>query len=283
MSEDKTRTDSPEPVVSTVNFRPIHFVPRDPEVWLAALELQFMQHRITSQRRQFALTLEAIPGEYLCAVRELVLHPPEEQPFDKLKAALLKYFLPPREEQLRELLARHPIGDAKPSQHLARLRALAGPDNSHSSIIQELWMDALPVYLKATVTALLEDSTLDKVAPIADKIVARVGNNEQLLVASTSHQLSSRSKARSSQRGPPRCIHERLSFKDKVDVPEPYPSRGRSQRRRGKSPQSTRRLSKPPKPHQGDGYCWFHKTYGSAARRCKKPCAYPAGNASTGE
>ncbi|VDP95930.1 unnamed protein product [Echinostoma caproni] len=61
----------------------------------------------------FALAPEAIAGDKLSSLRDLVLNPLREYPFDKLKSAILDTLLPSKEERLRKLLARHPMGDAK--------------------------------------------------------------------------------------------------------------------------------------------------------------------------
>lgn len=290
MDNESQTSETPDLRMHAIAFKPVAFIPHDPEVWFAALELQFEARRITSQRTRFTYALEAIPGDQIAAVRDLVLNPPSTNPYDELKKSVLHQFLPSREERLRKLLARHPLGDAKPSRHLAHLRALAGPSTSNSDIVQELWLESLPVHVQSAVTAVVEDTSLDKAAAIADKIIARVGNTNTCFVATTSH-----SSARVDLDGPlhvdrisaTRSPFERLSFKDRVVVPTPTAIRHRSISRRPTHPQQRRHpsVSRPvqSQAETREGWCWFHRTYGPAARRCRKPCTHPAGNSQASE
>ncbi|CAH8449820.1 unnamed protein product [Schistosoma intercalatum] len=206
--------------VQAIHFRPVSFIPHDPEVWFAALESQFETRRITSQRQKYAYALESLPGDHLVAVREAVLNSNVPNVYDRLKEAILRHFLPSREERLRTLLARHPLGDAKPSHHLTRLQSLAGPTASDSEIVKELWLESLPAHIQPTVTALLEDSPLDQVALIADKILARTSNKDTYVVASTARPKVDLDAGHSSAHGDrDGCIHTRLSFRDRCNVP----------------------------------------------------------------
>lgn len=283
MADDTKNLSDSVATLSAIAFKPKAFVPHDPEVWFASLELQFDARRVTSQRHKFTYAVEAIPGDILPSIRDLILNPPEHDPYDKLKETLLKRFTPSREEKLRQLLARHPIGDTKPSLHLAHLRSLAGPTDRDSEIVKELWIEALPVHLQATITALLEDSSLDRAASIADKVVARVGSGDTPLVASTSQQPYEVDLDQSPRRTPAprrRNVQRRLSFKDRVDIPSPVAHRSRSRAKRQTAPQRARSKSLATKANGPEaGYCWFHQTYKAKARNCRKPCSFVTGNA----
>lgn len=281
MADDTKDLTESEATLSAITFKPKAFVPHDPEVWFASLELQFDARRVTSQRLKFTYAVEAIPGDVLASIRDIILHPPEHHPYDKLKEMLLKHFLPSREEKLRQLLARHPIGDTKPSHHLAHLRSLAGPADRDSEIVKELWIEALPVHVQTAVTALLEDSSLDRAASVADKIVARVGSGDTPLIASTSHDhgVDLDQSPRRSTVPRRRNIQRRLSFKDRVTVPSPVPHRPRSKSRRKATPARASVKREPSKTNDPEaGYCWFHHTYKAKARNCRKPCTFVSGN-----
>ncbi|VDP94824.1 unnamed protein product [Echinostoma caproni] len=78
----------------------------------------------------------------MSAIRDIILKPPEKDAYDVLKAAILQFHTPSNEEMLRQLLARHLLGDTTSSRHLARLRSLAGPANFHFDIYYELLVDS---------------------------------------------------------------------------------------------------------------------------------------------
>ncbi|CAI2733804.1 unnamed protein product [Schistosoma spindalis] len=284
---DKNNIDVIDSDVQVIHFRPVSFIPHDPEVWFAAIESQFETRHITSQRQKYTYALECLPGDHLVAVREVVLNSNVPNVYDRLKEAVLRHFLPSREERLRTLLARHPLGDAKPSHHLTRLQSLAGPTAADSEIVKELWLESLPAFIQPTVTALLEDAPLKQVALTADKILARTGNRDNYIVASTSRPKvdidGSHSSAQGDREG---CIHTRLSFRDRCNVPQPYVPRVRSRSRKAVNTRPTRASSKPRQKAASEasaGWCWFHRSFGSGARRCRAPCSYKAGNSKAGE
>ncbi|VDP51483.1 unnamed protein product [Schistosoma margrebowiei] len=124
--------------VQAIQFRPVSFIPHDPEVRFAALESQFETRCITSQKQKYAFALESLPGDHLVAVREVVLNSNVPNAYDRLKEVILRHFLPSREERLRKLLARHPLGDAKPRYQITRLRSHAGSTAADSEIVKDL-------------------------------------------------------------------------------------------------------------------------------------------------
>ena len=139
MSYDYSITEEvTEPTDLVVIFKPVPFMSKDPELWFALIELQFELRHVDCQRRRFLYASEAIPGEYYSLIRYFILEPHESSPYDRLKERLLQFFLPSKEERLRKLLQRQPLGDAKPSQHLATLRSLVDPKQADSNIIGEL-------------------------------------------------------------------------------------------------------------------------------------------------
>ncbi|VDP92150.1 unnamed protein product [Echinostoma caproni] len=150
--------DDREPAISFKPVKPRAFIPHDPEVWFAALETQFIARNVRTQRSKYVYAVEAIPGERMCAIRDIILKPPEKGAYDVLKAVIRQFYIPSNGQRLRQLLARHPIGDMKRSRHLARLRSLAGPVNTYSDIVKEHWIESWPLQVQPTVTARLEDS-----------------------------------------------------------------------------------------------------------------------------
>ncbi|VDO80040.1 unnamed protein product [Schistosoma curassoni] len=263
---DKNSINVTDSDVQAVHFRPVSFIPHDPEVWFAALELQFETRRITSQRQKYAFALKSLPGDHLVAVREVVLNSNVPNVYDRLKEAILRHFLPSREERLRTLLAHHPQGDAKPSHHLTRLQSLAGPLASDSEIVKELWLESLPAHIQPTVTALLEDAPLNHVALIADKILARTSSRDSYVVASTARPKVDMDVGHSSAHG-----DTRLSFRDRCNVPQPYVPRARSSSCKPVTTRPKRASSNPRRKaasEASESWCWFHRSFGSGVRHC---------------
>ena len=65
------------------------FWPTDPEVWFIQVEGQFSRRSITASRTKYEEIIGALPMEYATEVRDLLVNPPEENPYEKLKEKLI--------------------------------------------------------------------------------------------------------------------------------------------------------------------------------------------------
>ena len=52
VDNDKNNINMIDSEIQVISFRPVPFIPHDPEVWFAALESQFEIRRITNQRQK---------------------------------------------------------------------------------------------------------------------------------------------------------------------------------------------------------------------------------------
>ena len=64
--------------------------PADPEVWFTQVESQFTTRGITAQKTPFDYVISSLSPEFAMEVRDLLLKLPEEQPYNTLKAQLIK-------------------------------------------------------------------------------------------------------------------------------------------------------------------------------------------------
>ena len=61
------------------------FWPSNPRVWFAQVEAQFSTHGITTSRMKYEEIVCTLPTEYATEIQDLLLDPPEDQPYEKLK------------------------------------------------------------------------------------------------------------------------------------------------------------------------------------------------------
>ena len=76
------------PTSAAVATRLPPFWPSDPEVWFIMAEGQFSRRGITASRTKYENIIGALSMEYATEVRDLLINPPEENPYEKLKAKL---------------------------------------------------------------------------------------------------------------------------------------------------------------------------------------------------
>ena len=125
MSEppDHSSTSTPAPAISvvTATLKLLPFWPADPELWFAQVEAQFACRHITSQQTKFDQVVSSLAPEYATEVRNLLLKPPADHPYDTLKAQLIRRTATSEQHKLQQLFT---TGDCKPTQLLHTMQQL---------------------------------------------------------------------------------------------------------------------------------------------------------------
>ena len=123
----KMNPNQPQPAtLAAVAVKLPQFWPADPAVWFAQVEVQFATRQITQQRTRFDYVIAALSPDVAIEVRDLVLHPPEEQAYDKLKEQLIKHTEASEQRRHQQLLTAEELGDRQPTQLLRRMQQLLG-------------------------------------------------------------------------------------------------------------------------------------------------------------
>ena len=258
MTETPEQVSNPE--VCRVAVRMPPFWPDRPAIWFTQAESQFELAAITRQRTKFNYVLSQLNQQQASEVEDIITAPPEHEPYDRLKAELIRRLSTSREQRVRQLLSHEEMGDRKPSQFLRHLKSLA-PDVP-TDFLRTVWASRLPPHVQA-ILAGQTDGNLESSAQLADKICEVTTQPTTASISPTVPDnmtaLLERIEELSLQVAALQTEHSRTRSMSRV--------RNRSQSR-DRSRENTSNNTQP------NRICWYHKTFGNTACRCTLPCSY---------
>ena len=265
MDEDSRETEGPTEYtvettqeISAVSFKHPPFWPADPEVWFAQVEAQFTTHNIRTQRTKFDHIVASLSPEFATEVRDLILCPPPENPYDTLKEHLIRRTTASEQRKLQQLFSAEDLGDRKPSQLLRRMQQLLGSRASmiDSTFLRELFLQHLPSNVRMVLASTADTVSIENLAELADKIVEVATPTVSTIQTS---QLTSEVEQLRSEVTRLQTLVKSLSVKRKPSQ-SPTPTRH--------SPGT-------------DTLCWYHQKFGPAAHKCRPPCAQASNDQAT--
>jgi len=119
-------------------------------------EAQFATRRVMSHKTMFEYVISSLSPEIAVEVRDLLLKPPTDASYGRLKEELVKITAASEQLKLQQFIGGEELGDHKPQKLLHRMQQLLGnhlgaPDNS---FLKELLIKRLPPHV--TVVWLLQ-------------------------------------------------------------------------------------------------------------------------------
>ena len=173
--EGRVEDHMPAAAVSavSVNLKLPPFWSSDPELWFAQVEAQFSTRNIRAQRSKFDYVVASLTPEIAMEIRDLILRPPEEEPYVELKQQLIKRTTASEQRKLQQLFSAEDLGDRKPSQLLRRLQQLLGDRAStiDATFLRELFLKRLPNHVRMVLASTPDTVSINQLAELADKIV----------------------------------------------------------------------------------------------------------------
>ncbi|GFU27760.1 uncharacterized protein NPIL_495341 [Nephila pilipes] len=167
--------DNPNTEINRVAVKPPIFWRNKPKLWFLQLEAQFANSGILQDATKYNIVVAALDENVSDFVVDILSNPPENEKYDTLKKALLNRLTDTEESRLKKLLTDLELGDKRPSDLLRQMKSLAGNSIS-DEIIKSLWLQRLPQQTQAILT--ISNDTLDKIAEMADKIIAVYSSSE---------------------------------------------------------------------------------------------------------
>ena len=266
-SSNSTRGTVPQPEVSAVAVKLPDFWPADPALRFARAEFMFSSRGITQQRTKFDHVAFALSNEFALEVRDILLSPPTEDPYDTLKAELIRRTQTSEQKRLRQLLTEEELGDQSPSNLLRQMQRLVGDHQLDEGLMRELFMQRMPSNVRLVLAATPHTTSLEEHAAIADRVMEATSHtvshvsDQQPTIADLTAKVE-------------RLSHAIEALTTKVQKLDNQGSRrGRS---RSKTPAASRHSSPAPAASASSqsGPCFYHKKFGNDARRCRPPCTF---------
>lgn len=251
-------------MVARVSVRVPPFWQDDPGLWFAQIDSQFVLAGITQDITKFHTVTGALDQCYAAAVRDIIINPPAEGKYDRLKSELIRRFSPSLEARLEQLLQHEEMGDRSPSQFLSHMRVLGGTSVS-DNVLRVLWLGRLPQRMHDILAASAPDN-LEALAVIADRIYESATNLSRVAEVNDSDNLTScQEQIEKLTRQVAALSTERSATTPRTRSANQQQAKSSAVRDAGQSTPE-------------DEMCWFHRTFGENARRCRPPCNFPKKN-----
>lgn len=213
-----------------------------PQLWFVSVEAQFFVANVTSDEAMFCYVIAKLDRPALLnQVLDIVAHPPAENKYTTLRARLLARFGESDESKFQKLLGAE-LGDTKPSLLLAEMRQTASVFGIPDATVKMMFLQRLPKHISRVLT--ISSQHLDEIGRYADRMMAIDCQGSVNQVTEDESELKKQ-------------VDALTAAVQKLNV------RGRDRNQRRSQPE-----------RQSDDVCWFHRTYGERARKCRPPCNY---------
>lgn len=273
-AENQQPENQPLVAATALNIKIPPFWPADPAIWFAQVEATFSTKRVTAQKTKFDFVVASLTPEVVTEVRDLVLHPPNDNPYDVLKETLIKRTAASEQRHLQQLLSTEELGDRKPTQLLRRMQQLLG-DNAalNDSFLKELFLQRLPSNVRMVLASSPPNTPLESLAELADRVIeVAIPAVAAVTPTAPSQQPQPSAKVIDAQTPTSQQFEQLIAGLAKLQATVTTLTRARS-----KTPKRHPRRPSP-SPSAGaspdDHICWYHRKYGEEARKCTTPCNF---------
>jgi hypothetical protein len=211
-----------------------------------------------SDLAKYIAAIANLGWELLDLVDDVLDNPPPTCLYENLKAELI-----------RRLVEAQDMGDRTPSQFyqdMKKLTALAVSDD----FILTMWRNRLPANTRA-ILALSKITSTNELIEIADRIHEVRLEANAARTSSTQYPIPSPRQRTEQHRGT-----ERTQLDERERILKRLAAVTIDLQRRSRSISRSRRLRRRSisrKREQQPGWCYYHKTFQTRARKCRSPCS----------
>lgn len=282
----------------TINPELPVFSDDNPHNWFSLVDMAFTVHRITDDNAKAYCIMRALPGKLQNIVSDKLIFG-ESMTSNNIKNVVLEATTIPQQKRIEKLLKDATMDDRTPSGFLKYLRKLAGEAiDENSPVIRSILLQNIPKRV-LMIVAPEEDTPLDDIVRTADRIYkytpecSRSSNNDPVFsltqqpVTSTDLSINNASHAQMSA-----TLHHDRKLSKMEDMikslSEQVSELTQALTRLTKQQQYNQRRSRShsrdrDKSHSNSsqassqaqqGYCYYHRRFGSNSTRCTTPCTW---------
>ena len=152
-------------------FKAPQFWTTNAAAWFVRVEAAFetSSPAITSDKTKFQHVVQLLDSATSKRVLNAIASPPETGKYDNLKKALLSAFEPTQLEKDTALLKMTGLGDKKPSELLQYMHSM---NTDPTTLFRALFIHQLPDHAQRAIAQEPADTSLEKLALVADRVVA---------------------------------------------------------------------------------------------------------------
>ncbi|XP_067125308.1 uncharacterized protein [Centruroides vittatus] len=171
-----------EPVVGHVAVKPPSFWSKNPALWFAQLESQFVLANISHNETKYSHVVASLSERMTTKVQDILATPPNTDKYKAIKRALIDRMSQSEAQRLEKLLRTEELGDRTPSQFLRRLRTLAGHTVTED-LLRRIWLSRFPTDIQKILT--VSEGTLESLTKIADRLSKLYPSTSNISATST--------------------------------------------------------------------------------------------------
>lgn len=244
---------------SVTELKTQQFYENDPELWFVTIEAQFEARKITSDKTKYNSVVMNLNYKAASQVKSILQAEYKDGKYKELKEALIEAFSATSTERIKQLISNEHLGDQKPSQLLDKMRQLGGKSVT-DDFIKNLWVQRLTDTQRHILSA--SNDKIESLANMADRMWESANYSFVNTIDNESKTKSATLQSLSEQLDKICTRLKDLEVKNRQRDTSPHQQRGRSRSSSSKRNGNT------------DELCWYHRTLGEAAKKCRTPCNY---------
>ena len=242
-----------------------------PTIWFSLFELKLQQcGPLADEQRKNALT-SCLPNDILLTIHDLLIN---QASYQCIKQRLLQWFEPNLSSRVTELLNYSSVTAEKPSQFLLMLRTKLAKSDMSQEMIRELFIAKMPENIRNCLKA-VKNLSLDELAITADQMIS-IG--KESAVKNTLFAIDHKKSEQSAASNNSDILTRMDSLEKKLNDVLNFTKSGKSNKFNKQQLFNQFNKGNKWKTREQPDVCWFHKTFGSRAKKCTKPCNFIAGN-----